>query len=188
MVKVKIILILTIALVALTALSGMASAFTVNVDHIQRNGYYTGTPVLLKDEIYHYGYNYTFNPDGTYTLFGTITNEDSTPVTVIVQLSDGGASTDLQLIEVPAATGSKSGSVALELTTKTPWFFKYYTSAADQNDHITLNVLHAYDVTDEPDTTIHTLNQGPMSDAVAIFSNGKITYNGQPAYTISLGL
>ncbi len=43
------------------------------------------------------------------------------------------------------------------------------------------------DIVDAEDTTVHTIDQGPMPDMVAIFTNGVLSYKGNPIYTIGLG-
>ncbi len=183
MAKMNLIFVVAISIVALVALAGMASAYSVNVDRLQRNGYYVGTPTLISGGTEQYGYTYTFTPDGTYTLFGTATNDGSTPLTVFVDLSDGMQSVDLKELTVPAAVNNQSGTTTFTLTAKTPWFFKYWTTPADQDDHITLDVLHHYDIVDQGDSVTHTVDQGPMSNLVAILLNGKFNFGNSTLYS-----
>lgn len=107
MVKINILIMVSIALIALVAVSGMASAkLTLTVNSIQANGHYIGVPTIINGETYTYGYNYTFIPDGTYTVSGTLFNDaDTVTHAGILILSGSNVGTSWLSLYVPAAAG-----------------------------------------------------------------------------------
>lgn len=175
-----IIAVLSIALVA--ACSVANAAITVRVDKVQVNGNYIGIPELLNSEYPQYGYSYEFTPDGTYTVFGTITNDDAdNDVEVWVGAGTKAMCEVSDTFTVPA-DGKKSFT---------------FTFAAASEDDVTVGYevgeekTHFLDLSnvefvDEEDTTTHTIDYGPMSDTVAIYSNGVLTYSGSPQYSVAL--
>ncbi len=177
--RLAIVAILAVALVAICSVANAApvsSTATVTVDKVHINGHYVGVPTLLGNVPGYYGYTYTLVPDGTYTVFGHIKNDDPNNTTSAWVGAGTKAHEEVsQWFSIP-----KGGKVSFQ-----------FTCAAASKDDFTVGYdnpgFHFYDLSgvdfvDTPDSTTHTVNQGPMSDAVAIYANGKLTYNGQPQF------
>jgi hypothetical protein len=188
MVKTQKLLIVAILAIAFIAMAGMANArpadISVKLDKIQVNGAYIGLPTLLSSEAPIYGFQYTLVPDGTYTVFGTITNYENESIDVTVTggmrpLSLGAwHGTTTQVVHVPA-----SGTAGFTLTFWAPSRDDIRVDCIGYGRISTAGV----EFVDMPDNTEHTVNQGPMSDAVAIFTNGVMNYNGKPAFMVGYG-
>jgi hypothetical protein len=189
MTKINKILILAVSAIVLVALAGVASAeVTFKVDQIQRNGHYIGTPTLLSGDFHKYGYTYTFVFDGKYTISGYATNTNATPVDVWVDANSysygGPGHYQYVPFTIPAA-GKNPGRADFSVTITSPDNnFDSWAGQVGVAGHV-VNDLSGIDIVDVEDTTQHTIDQGPMSDATAIFSNGKITYKGSPLYSVS---
>ena len=184
--------------IVLSTVGGIAYAkVTVTVDHVQRNGNYIGVPTLIPGEYPRCGYNYSFVPDGTYTVFGSITSDDannSTPVWLLAtKYRMNGGTKLITLIKSGWVTVPANGKSDFSLT----WATKNESDNALCYNYPALNTTHTVTVipinldpsifVDQPDQITHTLDQGPMSDGVAIFSNGKWNFTCLPIYTIGLG-
>ena len=217
--KILITVILTVALVAVAAAAASAltvpDKVTVKADYVITDGHYVGTTVLMPGEIYHYGYNYTeFVPDGAYSVTGTIKNDGDDPVSVYVVVGQVGPVADGTYL-VPA-----HGQVGFNLYMPAPYMGKPQGFPYDPTKIIgfwdTANDggpidWSSRDYKNADDTMSHTIDEGPMSNAVAIYQNGKpinggvmyslnmstddykdlytsgtLNYSGQPAYTIGL--
>ena len=222
MVKMNRLLMVAIIAIALVALTGLASAkpvpvggplpgLTVTADTVQTNGRYIGTPVLLQDEIYHWGYNYTLVPDGSYTVFGTITNELN--YSMVVHIVIGGKSYfesdsvhDMGMppaisidVNVPAA-GSKPATVGYSVTLPAGYVSSSNDISGEYFTNGNANLLSVtssgyryngpvdfsnVDYVDAPQQA-HTLNYGPMSDMVVIFNNGVLKTNATVMYSLNV--
>ncbi len=201
MVKINHLLIAAIIPIALIVLVGTASAkpipVTVTVDTIQTNGYYLGVPTLVSGETYQYGFVYTFVPDGSYTVLGTITNNDlDSAYDVTVDISNTGSHALMgeSIVTVPAASTDSNGnfkhsnamySITVTANSVNDIFVGYgsfsgnvelWEAAADTSGTSYIN---------EGDTITHTVNEGPMSDMNIIFANGKFDFKGSPLYTFA---
>jgi hypothetical protein len=180
--------------VSLIALCGVASAFTVTlpvtvtVDTIQINGHYDGSMALLGNVPGYYGYTYNlFIPDGTYTVKGTVKNDDEdNAVDAWVGVVDKSG-----LLSLGMAKPVVDAEQTLHLKMGGEGTFEL-SLAAESIDGITVyyGVGNFYkeadtsgaDIVNQEDLKKHTIDQGPMSNAVAIYSNGKLTYNGLPQF------
>ncbi len=181
MVKANRLIIIAALSIALLAMAGVASAaITVTVNTVQSNGYYLGYPTLISSESSIFGYNYTFIPDGTYTVWGTVANDGAAPVSVWVGAGTKANSETSGMYDVPAS-GSSS--------------FSYTFRAASESD-VTVGYQYGIygvmfvpldhaDWVNAADAMTHTVDQGPMSNATAIFSNGHMTYDGAPIFMVS---
>lgn len=184
MVKINILLMVAIALIAFVAVAGVASAkVTVTVNTIQANGNYIGVQTQVPGELYHWGYNYTFVPDGTYTVTGTMSNDQNTPVVVDLE-----AGTELkqeygEYFTVPAANDDH-GVISFSFTIPAAGFddvvVVWYSSAEGDHDMDLSDV----DKINAPEPT-HTVNEGSMSDMVVIFNNGLLNSNTSIVYMLN---
>lgn len=187
-----------LSLVLLMSSSTACARVTVTVDKVQRNGHYIGVPTLIPGEYPRYGYNYSFVSDGTYTVFGSIASDDannSTPVWLL-------ASKYMKKGHMEMITLVKSGWVTVPANGRSDFSLTWATKNESDNalcyNYPALNTTHTVKVipiyldpsifVDGPDTMTHTVDLGPMSDAVAVYANGKLAYKGAPIYTIGLGL
>jgi hypothetical protein len=185
MTKINKILILAVSVIALVALAGVASAaVTYKVESITRNGYYIGVPTLIAGDFNQYGYTYTFVFDGTYTISGYATNDGPVPVDVWVDaFSYSSSDWNIDKFTVPAADSFKPGKASFSVKIRSPDsnFDSYAGLAGDPGNKIS---YEGVDIVDAVDNQAHTVDQGPMSDATAIFVNGKVTYKGSPLYSV----
>ena len=195
MFKMNKILILGILVFALVTLSGAASADSVadghliwTLDSVTSSGHYYGTPVLLSGDVAKYGYNYTFVPDGMYTVKYHVTNDALVPIDGYTYVfSPLAAPNSIQQDFTIPAGGSANFSLTLP---------------APDSEHIACEVSNFYDeigtylfyygdpldIVNQGDSTEHTVDEGPMSNAIVTYLNGKPTYTGSPLYAIGLGL
>jgi len=181
LVKINKLLTVAIIAVAFIAMAGAANAkfaADVKIDKVQVNGEYRGIPTLLSSEGPIYGFEYTLVPDGTYTVFGTITNLMDKPLTVTVGGGTDSRMTASKTIAVPAY-GTASFTLTFWAGPREDIVIR--TSEKKEVD------LRGVEFVNMPDNTVHTINMGPMSDAVAIFTNGVLNYNGQPAFSVGFG-
>jgi hypothetical protein len=181
MVKINKFVMVAVLSLVLVAICGVASAATVKVDKVQVNGNYVGVPTLLDNVPGYYGYTYTLVPDGTYTVFGTITNDDKINDTFVWIGAGTKAFCEVADSFIIPAGGKKT--------------FEFTFGAANDSD-VTVGYSNGYspiiyydlsgiDFVDAPQSP-HTVDQGPMSNAVAIYANGKLTYSGQPQFFASI--
>lgn len=187
------ILILAVLVTVIAALSGVASAapaplpVTFKVDKIERLGHYVGIPVLISGENYQFGYDYVFVFDGKYTIYGHATNNDDAPIQVWVyshsRSYDGPGSESITWFWVPA-----NGEADWSTTIVSPDTDFGIEAGVDGYGGHTHPGYAGVDIVDQEDTTQHTIDQGPMSDATATFVNGVLKFSGNPAYMIGLGL
>ncbi len=182
MVKVNRLIIIAALSIVLLAMAGAASAsVTFKVDQIQRNGYYTGVPTLLSGGSEQFGYTYTFVPDGSYTVFGTVTNDANADVHVGVGIQPLGDLDEYSWLSFYVPANGKSS-----------WTYKLTAPNTQFQSIVGVWLVSGWpldftgvDVVDGADTTIHTVDEGPMSNATAIFSNGHMTYDGAPIFMVS---
>lgn len=179
MVNLNKLLIVAMTAIALVAIAGMANAATVTADKVQINGAYISFPKTVISEFGIQGFEYTLVPDGTFTVIGTITNDDDTQASV--RVSGGPSHLDDHVVTVPASSSS-SFSVTFPAASHAEvcafyWNVEGWTPIG----------LTGVEFVDMPDNTEHTVNQGPMSDAVAIFTNGVMYYSGKPAFMVGYG-
>lgn len=179
MVKANRLIMVAILSLVMVATAGMASAaITVAVDTVQSNGHYVGSQTVVSSESGIYGYTYTFVPDGTYTVWGTVTNDGASTVPVWVGAGCKDHSEESDLYYVPA-NGSSSFT---------------YTFAAASDSDVTVGYqtgtyglvyvdLSKADWTNSPDTMTHTVDQGPMSNMVANFMNGVFDFGNSTLYS-----
>ncbi len=180
MVKLNKFIILSISALAIIAFAGVASASGVNIDKIQANGNYVGNPVLLSGDSQFYGYNYTFVPDGTYTVFGTLTNDGySAPLSMDVTV-DSLLANDYQdmTVTAPASWGITKGTSQFSITLRAASFDDVYVYVNDD-----LVDTSGVDRVNSADNMAHTVDQGPMSNLVAILLNGTFNFGNSPLYS-----
>jgi hypothetical protein len=159
--------IMAVMAVSLVALCGAASAdtapdITVSIDHVQINGHYDGSMTLLNNVPGYYGYEYDmFVPDGTYTVFGTITNNEDEAYDIWV----GDTANRYTL--------KKNSELDVQYTyaAATPYITVNGGLVGSKKTH-SFTIPADCDVVNEDDTTVHTWDQGPMSNMAVIFSNG----------------
>lgn len=174
MVNVNRLIMAAVFAITLVAICNVASAAsTVSVDKVQINGNYIGVPKVLNSEFPQVGYSYDFFPDGTYTIFGTITNGDAkNPTIVTAEFGDveHNAANVSATYNVPA-----DGKVSFELTLA--------ASSSDdlglittENAVASYKALNSDDFVNAPESQ-HTIDYGPMSNMVVIYTNGKIESN-----------
>lgn len=188
-------IILIALIVAFIAMAGTANALrnvSVSIDKVQANGHYLGVPTIMRANYTAYGYIYTFFvPDGTYTVFGTITSHLSTPVQVRVGGGANGSLIDVKVIDVPAkAAGEDYVCVGYTLD-----FFAgpkenvstgYWVIVGVDNGNWTIIDLDSGDFVNATDDKPHTFDQGPMSDATAVYVNNALNYNGTLQFRVSV--
>jgi hypothetical protein len=208
MVKLNILLIMAILPIALVVLSGAASAsgtatvqsVTFTVDSIHANGHYIGVPALIPNTTEQYGYNYTFVFDGSYTIFGHATNSANTSIQASVDAYEynhsGGAPLDWEWdsFTIPAATNSP-GEVYFSVSVKS------LDMDFDSIGYVgTVDHSHPYAgphaflfgvgdensiITNEPDTTTHTVAEGPMSNMSIVYTSEEFNSNPGVQYSIN---
>ncbi len=179
----KILMILVFAL-ALGAIAGMANASPIPVScvitSINQNGNYIGEPVLSNDAPGLYSYNYVFSPDGTYTIYGTLTNMDpKNDYTVFVSYALNGGSgwilvpanskVDFSFTDPADSYNSVLGGLWWEVMDTT------FSASADTS-HVDLTQA-AY--------VSHTVDEGPMSDLSILFTSGKFDFKNSPLYSFT---
>ena len=98
------------------------------------------------------------------------------------------------------AGGTTSGSTPLTVPSGTSAPFSITLSAPSDRNITVFAIADAngkmyrvnpdisgVDYTNMPETT-HTIDEGPMSDAVAIFTNGVLKFTGNPMYMVGFGI
>jgi hypothetical protein len=169
------------------AVAGVASAeVTYTIDNIQANGDYIGTPKINSTNYPQCDYEYIFYPDGTYTIFGTITNDGDTSSELYVDFYSEAHwaeyGWDRQIFNLPA-----NSKIDYTMTAKAEsvddlaiWFFNNERSVDD-------NVvdLSGVDFSNVPDLKQHTIDQGPMSDLVVVLANGVFDFGSSITYSFA---
>jgi hypothetical protein len=188
MLRINRLVIVVILAIGLMATAGFASAtITFKVDKVQTNGIYHGVPKLISGEDSRYGYEYTLLPDGTYTVTGTVTNNGVNKTWVGVDVGFKYNTVGKAVWKdfyVPAASGGKPGTASFSFT----W-------PANSSDEVLVWVtnwdegpifepydLSNVDYVDAPEYA-HTVDLGPMSDMVTVYSNETFMFGNSTLYS-----
>jgi hypothetical protein len=174
--------------IALIALAGTAYAIpspvTVKIDKVQVNGVYQGvpTPESGGNGI---GYEYVLTPDGTYTVFGTMTNRGNDPVKVRIGGGTTYAPEDIQYIDVPGS-GTASFTLNFWAANNDDVHVGYWVVIGEEDEHdldwIMLDMSNT-DFVNMPDNKVHTVDEGPMSDLFVVFANGAFDFGSSVLYS-----
>jgi hypothetical protein len=161
--------------------------------------------VLLSGDTKQYGYSYDFSPDGNFTVFGTITNADNASdydvaVWFYGSMADGTVFlASHTTVNVPAATDmfyavgsdgkgrqygwTRPGTATFSLTVQSfsdrLWV---YWGRQNEDEKLRNIDISGIEIVDQDDLTGHTVDQGPMSDTVALYSNGKYNFGNWSLY------
>jgi hypothetical protein len=218
MVKMNRFLMVSIIAIVLIALAGSAYALpiigdnplpglTVTANTVQTNGNYIGIQTLINSKTYDiYGYNYTFVPDGSYTVTGTITNDLNTSQDVEILLINKSAFSGeifnpiVSYVNVSAA-GSNPGTASFSMTlpsgfvNSTSDIGGYYVVEIGGPGYIlTVAIVRPIysGIVDFSNANyintpewIHTVNEGPMSNMTLNYSNGAFNFGNSPLYAFA---
>lgn len=168
--SVKTVLTFALLSIVVLVLSGTAFAIStpttpsVTVNTIQANGLYTGQPVVLNSYSETYGYNYTnLVSDGTYTVFGTITNKDTQSHDALIQAMSIGQPSSV-MVTVPA-----NSTVSFQITLAAPSANSISVVATSNGNTLSVDTSDVQ-YTNAPDAVDHTFSEGAMSDMVIVFN------------------
>ncbi len=154
-------------------------------DSIQRNGYYTGIPTLMAGGNYQYGYEYIHPGWHVYHIRPHDQRWSDGSNRCICRGYSSDHSGYWTIFTIPAETNGQAGSADFSFVVKPKVDLSEFTFYGGYDDTWLTEMSYGGSIVDIPDTTMHTINRGPMSNAVAIFSNGKLTYNGLQQYTVA---
>jgi hypothetical protein len=186
--KIVILGILAIALIAFTAAASASSAtigdVTLTLDSFTRNGNYMGLPVLEGGDMSRYGYEYTFVPDGTYTLTCHATNDGTAPTIAAVEFYSGNPAYNTWIWGATVPAGGRF-DYTMTMPNTGDMEFRCRLSVGGNTEYL-FDYGDDLDITEPEDMTRHTIDQGSMSDGVAVYKDGKLAYTGLPQYSIGL--
>lgn len=179
---------ISIFAIGLVLMAGAASAtVTFKVDQVQTNGVYHGIPKQVYGEYYHYMYEYTLVPDGTYTVTGSVSNTGSNKTWVGVDVGFVYNTIGQAVWKdffVPAASGGKPGVARFSLTWKanSSGEIKVWVTNWDEGPIFKPYDLSGVAYVDAPEMS-HTVDQGPMSNLVAVYANETFKFSNSSLYS-----
>lgn len=215
--KLLMVMVFSVAVIALTGAASAAGiglptvtpmpGLTVTADTVQTNGHYIGVPKLISGETYTYGYNYTLVPDGTYTVTGTVKNNNDKDV----------------IVEVILFNKTLLGEDSMAAASSIPWAIFNVSAKSKASYSITLDqhflpfqVNSSHDIgglyesayladfdAEEPELyfgyvdfgnanyvdapqSSHTWDEGPMSGMSVLLNNGALKSNATVIYSINV--
>ncbi len=180
--KMNKLLIISMSILVLAALAGTASAaVTFKVDKIETIGVYHGIPTLLSGDNYQYGYDYVLIPDYC-TVYGKVYNYGTSQANVGVDI---GFVPDVYYkdFSVPAATGTTPGVATFAITMPKANGNDIKVWVTDWINGPTFAPFNLsgveYVESEEPN---HTVDQGPMSDTVTIYTGSSFNFSNSTLY------
>lgn len=180
--KMNKLLILSISILVLIALAGTASAaVTFKVDKIETIGVYHGIPTLISGDNHQYGYDYEFIPERC-IVYGSVTNDGADQVHVGVDI---GFIPDVYYkdFDVPAANGDNPGVATFAITMPKALGsdIKVWVSNWDEGPTFVPFDLSGVEYV-ETEEQSHTVDQGPMSDTVTIYTGAAFNFDNSTLY------
>ncbi len=212
MVKINIFSIIAIMAIALVAMTGTAYAtipimatadgLTVQVDTIQTNGVYHGTPIMNSILTGQTTYEYKLVTDGTYTVSGTVINDNQT-LTYDVKIKASPYKEEKQKMPAGIVISAKNPyrPQFTQVTARNGTRAQFSITLAAPSDNDIFVYAHAFAIDSEMGypvivdmgnvdhitaaETTHTVNQGPMSNGVALYVNGKFNFGNSTLYSFA---